>query len=195
VLLEGAPVGSGPRSRARAGIVRTLQTTSVLPESTALENVLAGTGVRRRYGGPLRGLFSTPLARRENAQTRAEARAILDDLGLAAVADRPAGALSGADQRILMIAAALAAGPRVLLLDEPSAGAAPAELARLAALVGRLRDQGLALLLVEHNLRLVRSVADRVIVLDAGRTIADGSPDEVAASPAVRSAYLGRRNL
>jgi branched-chain amino acid transport system permease protein len=195
VLLDGEPLPAGPQARARAGVVRTLQATSVFPESTALENVLAGTGVGRRYGGPLRTLFSTPLARREGAEARARARGVLADLGLAGAADRPASELSGADQRVVMIAAALAARPRVLLLDEPSAGAAPAELERLAALIRRLRDGGLAVLLVEHNLRLVRSVADRVIVLDAGRTIAEGTPDEVSVQDVVRSAYLGRRQL
>ena len=175
--------------------MRTLQATSVFAESTALENVLAGAGVVRRYGGPLRTLLATPLARRETAESKARARAILDDVGLGAAADTPAGELSGADQRVLMIAAALAAGPRVLLLDEPSAGAAPAELARLAELIRRLRDRGLALLVVEHNLRLVRSVANRVVVLDAGATIADGSADEVAADAGVRAAYLGRRGF
>jgi branched-chain amino acid transport system permease protein len=195
VLLDGAPLGRTARARAERGVVRTLQSTSVFAESTALENVLAGTGVVRRYGGPVRTLFSTPLARRETAESRARAQAILDDVGLGAAWDTPAGELSGADQRVLMIAAALAARPRVLLLDEPSAGAAPAELARLADLIRRLRDRGLALLVVEHNLRLVRSVADRVVVLDAGATIADGSPDQVAADPSVREAYLGRRHL
>jgi ABC-type branched-subunit amino acid transport system ATPase component/ABC-type branched-subunit amino acid transport system permease subunit len=195
VLLDGEPLGRTARARAERGVVRTLQATSVFAESTALENVLAGTGVVRRYGGPLRTLFATPLARLETAESRARAQAILEDVGLERAADTPAGELSGADQRVLMIAAALAARPRVLLLDEPSAGAAPAELARLAALIRRLRDRGLALLVVEHNLRLVRSVADRIVVLDAGETIADGSADEVAADPGVRAAYLGRRSL
>jgi branched-chain amino acid transport system permease protein len=195
VLLDGEPLGRTARARAERGVVRTLQATSVFAESTALENVLAGTGVARRYGGPLRTLFATPLARRETAASRARAQAILEDVGLGAAADTPAGELSGADQRVLMIAAALAARPRVLLLDEPSAGAAPAELARLAALIRRLRDRGLALLVVEHNLRLVRSVANRVVVLDAGAAIADGSADEVAADAGVRAAYLGRRSF
>jgi branched-chain amino acid transport system ATP-binding protein len=175
--------------------VRTLQATSVFAESTALENVLAGTVVASRYGGPFRALFSTPLARRETAESRARAYTILEDVGLAGAADTPAGELSGAEQRVLMIASALAARPRVLLLDEPSAGAAPAELERLAALIRTLRGRGLALLLVEHNLRLVRSVADRVIVLDAGRVIAEGTTDEVAADDEVRAAYLGRRHF
>jgi branched-chain amino acid transport system permease protein len=195
VVLDGRPLPPSPRARAEQGVVRTLQATSVFAESTALENVLAGTVVASRYGGPFRALFSTPLARRETAESRARAYTILEDVGLAGAADTPAGELSGAEQRVLMIASALAARPRVLLLDEPSAGAAPAELERLAALIRTLRGRGLALLLVEHNLRLVRSVADRVIVLDAGRVIAEGTTDEVAADDEVRAAYLGRRHL
>lgn len=195
VLLDGAELPSSPVQRVSLGVVRTLQSTATFPESTALQNVAAGAGARRRYGGALRALFATPLARKEAAHTRARARAILAKLGLASRAETPASELPGAEQRLLMIAAALAADPRVLLLDEPSAGAAAEDLERLAALIRRLRDDGLAILVVEHNLRLVRSVADRVIVLDAGRVIAEGTPDAVAASEEVRTAYLGRRNL
>jgi branched-chain amino acid transport system permease protein len=195
VVLDGAELPPGPRRRAALGVVRTLQSTAVFGESTAFENVLAGTGVRRRAGGALRTLLATPRARGEDAEARARARSMLDRLGLDQAAGTPAGELSGADQRILMIAAALATGPRVLLLDEPSAGAASGEIDRLAAVIRQLRAEGLAILVVEHNLRLVRSVADEVVVLDAGRSIARGTPGEVAASEAVRAAYLGRRSL
>lgn len=195
ILLDGEQMPASPVRRAALGIVRTLQATSVFPESTAHQNVLAGAGVRRRFGGPLRTLFSTPSARRESAAAKARATTILADLGLAGAARTPASELSGLEQRILMIGTALAAEPRVLLLDEPSAGAASVELERLAALIRRLRQRGLAILLVEHNLRLVRSVADGVVVLDAGRVIAEGTSDQVAASDAVRAAYLGRRQL
>lgn len=195
ILLDGHELPASPVRRAKAGVVRTLQATAILSGSTAVENVAAGAGIRRRYGGALRGLLATPLARKEAAVTRARAEGILAELGLAAKAATPASELPGVEQRILMIAAALATQPRVLLLDEPSAGAAAADLERLAALILRLRDEGLAILLVEHNLRLVRSVADRVIVLDAGRSIAEGTPDEVAANEEVRTAYLGRRHL
>jgi ABC-type branched-subunit amino acid transport system ATPase component len=94
-----------------------------------------------------------------------------------------------------MLAAALATRPRVLLVDEPSAGASPADVARIAGVLRGLRADGLALVVVEHNLRLVRRVADRVVVLDAGRTLASGPPDEVASDPSVRAAYLGRRDI
>jgi branched-chain amino acid transport system permease protein len=194
VYLDGQELPPGVRRRAELGVARTLQVTSIFPESSALENALAGAGARRRFGA-IRTVLATPRARREAAAKAVEARVILQEVGLGPQADRPASELSGAEQRILMIASALATRPRVLLLDEPSAGAAPAELERLASLLGRLRRDGLAILLVEHNLRLVRALGDRVIVLDAGRVIADGTADEVAASAEVQAAYLGRRRF
>ena len=106
-----------------------------------------------------------------------------------------AGELAGPEQRLVAVAAALARGPRVLLLDEPSAGSSLEDVRRLDALLSRLRAQGMSILLVEHNLRLVRSVADRVIVMAAGAVIATGSPAEVAGDAEVRAAYLGRAAL
>ncbi len=181
--------------RARRGLVRTLQSGAVFPELTALENAVVGASLRRRHGGAFRSLIASPKARDEARLTRARALAALDAVGLGAQADRPAGTLSGAEQRLLMIASALATEPSVLLVDEPSAGAGPAELARLAGLLRRLRERGLAVLVVEHNLRLVRAIADEVVVLDAGLVLATGTPDEVARDEAVRAAYLGRRQL
>jgi ABC-type branched-subunit amino acid transport system ATPase component len=120
---------------------------------------------------------------------------VLDDVGLGWAADVPAGELPGPEQRLLGVAAALATGPRVLLLDEPSAGSSLEDVHRLVSLLERLRDRGVAVLLVEHNLRLVRSVADRVVVMAAGAVIASGSPAEVAADTEVRTAFLGRQAL
>ena len=192
LLLHGRELPAGDtRSRALAGIVRTLQPTAVLGESTALENVLVGAVLRRPNGGVLRTLAATPRARRDTAAARAAARDVLARFGLGWAADRPASELPASDQRLLMIAAAAAASPRVLLVDEPTAGAAHEDVERLAAVLANLRDEGLALLVVEHNLRLVRRVADVVVVLDAGKVIARGDPSFVAADPAVRSAYLG----
>ena len=185
----------GVSERVRAGIVRTLQATTVFEDMTALENVLVGSATRRRYGGLVRSAAATPLARAESAAARAHALATLDELGLADVWDRPAGELSALDRRVLMLAAAVAPQPSVLLVDELSAGAGHGELPRLAEAIESLRARGLAILLVEHNLRLVRAVASRVTVLDAGVTIATGTPDEVAADPAARAAYLGRQHL
>jgi ABC-type branched-subunit amino acid transport system ATPase component len=143
----------------------------------------------------VRTATSTPLSRAEAAETHDEGLALLRELGLADRAHHPAAELSALERRVLMVASALAAQPSVLLVDELSAGAGAGELPRLAELVESLRQRGLAILLVEHNLRLVRAVADRVTVLDAGETIAVGTPDEVAADEAVRTAYLGTQRL
>jgi ABC-type branched-subunit amino acid transport system ATPase component len=120
---------------------------------------------------------------------------VLDDVGLGWASGILAGELAGPEQRLLGVAAALATRPRVLLLDEPSAGSSLEDVRRLASLLARLRDRGVAIMLVEHNLRLVRSVADRVVVMAAGAVIASGSPAEVAADGNVRAAYLGRQAL
>jgi branched-chain amino acid transport system permease protein len=194
VSLDGVALVEGTqRTRARAGIVRTLQATAVFPGRTALENVLVGAGLEARHGGFVRTLLATPKARAEARATRARALGALERVGLADASARPAAELTGSEQRLVMLAAALATRPRVLLVDEPSAGASPADVARVVSVLLDLRTNGLALVVVEHNLRLVRRVADRVVVLDAGRPIAAGSPDEVAGDPEVRAAYLGRR--
>ncbi len=114
-------------------------------------------------------------------------------MGLEERRDARAETLTTAEQRLLMVASALAAEPTVLLLDEPSAGAGAADLDRLARILDDLRARGLTVLVVEHNLGLVRAIADEVVVLDAGRRLASGSPDDVARDPAVREAYFGRR--
>jgi branched-chain amino acid transport system permease protein len=196
VLLDGSALGdASQRERALRGVVRTLQATSPLSGLTALENAAVGAGLHSSDGGALRGVLSTPRARRERARLRAVARAMLADVGLERAADVPAESLAGPEQRLVALAAALATRPRALLLDEPSAGASLVDVQRLAALLRRLRADGVAVLLVEHNLRLVRAVADRVLVLAAGRVIAEGSPDEIAAHHDVRAAYLGRHTL
>jgi branched-chain amino acid transport system ATP-binding protein/branched-chain amino acid transport system permease protein len=196
VLLDGTDLTqTPPRDRAKHGVVRTLQGSAAFGELTALENVLVGARLRSRYGGGLRTTAATPLARAEDAASRREALAALEDVGLAWAADVPAGELAGPEQRLLAVAAALASRPRALLLDEPSAGGSLDDTRKLAALLGRLRERGVAVLLVEHNLRLVRSVADRIVVMAAGSVIASGSPASVAANADVRAAYLGTGTL
>ena len=181
--------------RVRLGIVRTLQTTSAFPELTALENVLVGRSVRRRYGGMLRTALATPHVRAETAEAESAALEALALVGLDRHAHASASELTGSQRRLLALAAALATEPGVLLVDELAAGAAPDELERLAEVAARVRDRGTALLLVEHNLRLVRLAAHRVIVLAAGKAIAEGSVEEVRESEAVRRAYLGTQRL
>ena len=192
VAVGGEDLGeSGLRQRAERGIVGTLQATAVFPELTVLENALVGAGLRVPHASVPRAVFATPKARRDAHAAREAARSALDVVGLGGAAELRADELSGAAQRRLMIAAALATQPRVLLLDEPTAGASLAEVDTLANIVRALRSSGLTIVLVEHNLRLVSRVADRVTVLEAGRTIATGTIAEVAEDEAVLGAYLG----
>jgi ABC-type branched-subunit amino acid transport system ATPase component len=196
IELSGSEVGSATTAeRVRLGIARTLQTTSAFTELTALENVLVGRGVRRRYGGLVRSALATPRARRESEAAEEAALQALALVGLEHAADTPAPELTSSQRRLLALAAALATEPDVLLVDELAAGAGAEELEGLAEIVDRIRGRGVAVLVVEHNLRLVRRVADRVVVLAAGTVLAEGSVAEVAASGVVQQAYLGTQRL
>jgi ABC-type branched-subunit amino acid transport system ATPase component/ABC-type branched-subunit amino acid transport system permease subunit len=157
-----------------AGVARTLQATAVFPSLTALEHLLAAGAGRRRFGGLLRSLLRTPKARAEESRFAAEAHAIAERFGLPA--DVPAGELPVTDQRILMLAAAAATGAPTLLVDEPTAGSSVLEADRIAGVLATLRDEGRGLLVVEHNLAVVRRVANRVLALEGGRVVADGDP-------------------
>jgi branched-chain amino acid transport system permease protein len=191
VYIDGQELADAdPTQRAHAGIARTLQRTAVAPELTVLDYVLSGVESARSIG-PLRALVRSPAARRDEALALGRARQALETMGLAEAAGARTETLSGAEQRILQIARALASGPRVLLLDEPAAGIGVASEGWLRSVIEALRASGLTIVIVEHNLRLVSAVADRVSVLDAGRLIASGSVAEVAADAAVQSAYLG----
>ena len=181
ILLNGRPPPApAPAAWVDAGIVGTLQGTAVFGSLTALENTLVGAGLHRRFGGPFRTLAATPKSRTETHEARARSLEALRFVGLDDAADEPAERLDSYRQRLLMLASALAAEPRVLLLDEPSAGATAAEAAGLASVVAEIKQLGVSLVVVEHNLRLVASIADRVVVMEEGRAIADGPPEEVA---------------
>jgi branched-chain amino acid transport system permease protein len=196
IELTGSDVtGASTADRVRLGIARTLQTTSAFMELTTLENVLVGRGVRRRYGGLVRTALATPKARREVEAAEAAALQALALVGLEHAADTPAPELTSSQRRLLALAAALATEPEVLLVDELASGAGAEELEGLAAVVDRIRRRGVAVLVVEHNLRLVRRVADRVVVLAAGTVLAEGSVAEIAASGVVQQAYLGTQHL
>jgi branched-chain amino acid transport system permease protein len=196
VLFGGRPLHDEPtHERVRLGVARTLQATAYFPELTALESVLVGRSVRRRFAGAIRTALATPNARREAAASEAAAREALELVGLANLAATPTPELTTSQRRLVALAAALAGEPDLLLVDELAAGAGSEELERIAEVVARIQERGIAVLLVEHNLRLVRLAADRVLVLAAGRAVAEGSVAEVAASDVVRQAYLGTQRL
>ncbi len=196
VLLDGRDLSAAETpERVILGVARTLQSVSTFPELTALENVEVGRSVRRRYGGGIRTALATPRARSEAAASETAALEALATVGLERHADVPTALLTSSERRLVALAAALATEPEVLLVDELAAGAGAEELERLAEVVARISGRGIALLLVEHNLRLVRLVADRVVVLAAGRVAAEGTVAEVAESAAVRRAYLGAQSL
>jgi branched-chain amino acid transport system ATP-binding protein len=172
VRLDNSDVTQAPPAeRVRRGLVRTLQTHASFRDLTVLQHALVGVNRTRRDGGAVRALLSTPRFRAENELAEAHALGALDRVQLTRDADRPASELTGAERQRLMIAAALASNPVVLLLDEPSAGAARADLDRLADILAALRRDGLAILLVEHNLPLVNAVADEVLELELGRIV------------------------
>ena len=188
--LSRAPV----RTRVRAGLVRTLQRTAVAPGLSVLDHALTGADARRRTG-PIRTLVATPAARAETRALEREVRALLRLAGLDAGRSLPVATLNGEQQRLMAIVTALAARPRVVLLDEPAAGMSARGRERLAGVLLRLRQAGLAIVVVEHDVRLVRTVADTATVLDAGVVIARGTPAAVARNPKVIRAYLGPQGL
>jgi ABC-type branched-subunit amino acid transport system ATPase component/branched-subunit amino acid ABC-type transport system permease component len=165
-----------PADHVHASVVRTLQTHAFFGELTAREHALVGVNRTRLRGGGFRALFSTPQFRAENEEAEGRAAAALETVGLEPRAERPASELTGAEQQRLMIAAALATNPIALLLDEPSAGAAPDDFERLISLLRSLRARGIAILLVEHNQALVHAVADEVLELEQGRIVRQTQP-------------------
>jgi branched-chain amino acid transport system permease protein len=196
IALDGVEVTTAATAeRVRLGIARTLQATAAFPELTALENVAVGRAAGRRYGGLARTALATPHARREHAAAEEAALGALTLVGLEGLADVPTPELTTSQRRLVALAAAIATEPQVLLVDEVAAGAGADELETLAASVERIRERGVAVLVVEHNVRLVRRVADRVIVLAAGSVVAEGSVAEVASSGVVQEAYLGTARL
>ena len=191
VMLDGRDItAANPDRMARLGLTRTFQNLQIFQEMSVLENVIAGFHLQEK-GPLLADLLALPGSKRRSAAARAGALSLLERVGLAKAAERQAGNLSYGALKRLEIARALAVSPRVLLLDEPAAGCNAVETEEIDRLIAELAKSGIAILLVEHDMKMVMRISNHIVVLDHGEKIAEGSPEDVARNKAVIAAYLG----
>jgi branched-chain amino acid transport system ATP-binding protein len=191
VTLDGDDItGLVPEKLARRGVSRSFQNLQIFFRMSAVENVMVGRH-RHEKSGLVSHLLALPAAARENKASRTEALKLLEMVGLADLAEREAGQLSYGALKRLEIARALATGPRILLLDEPAAGCNAVETEEVDRVIHDVAKLGVAVLLVEHDMRLVMRISDEVTVLDRGRLLVSGKPEDVRRDPRVITAYLG----
>ncbi|WP_043159469.1 ABC transporter ATP-binding protein [Bradyrhizobium sp. Ai1a-2] len=183
--------GLKPHQIADLGLIRTFQRTSVFPNDTVYDNLLIGLHRQGRVG-LFEAILSLPRARASERRLRERAAELLERVGLARRAHDLAGSLSYGEQRLVGVALALAAEPSMLLLDEPVSGMNASETHAFVELIRNIRDRGVTILLVEHDMPMVMSVSDRIVVLNYGRIIAEGPPDVIRNNPDVIEAYLGQ---
>jgi branched-chain amino acid transport system ATP-binding protein len=191
IVYKGRPIqAKSPHEIAAQGLSRTFQHIRLFAHMTALENVMVGRHVRSRAGF-LAGMLNLPWTWREEREIREKALALMDFLGIAGLADANATSLSYGQQRTVELARALAGDPAMLLLDEPAAGLNMRETADTARLISRIRDRGITVLIVEHDMSLVMQISDEVLVLSYGEKIADDAPRAVQSNAEVVRVYLG----
>jgi branched-chain amino acid transport system ATP-binding protein len=193
VLLNAVEVqGKRPHHIARHGVARTFQTSAVLTGMSVLENVAVGA-FQKLTASDMESIFGLPRARRQQHEARKKAHELLCEVGLDHLAQKQIDELAYGQLRLVEIARGLASGPSLLCLDEPAAGLNPSEVEQVAETLLSLEGRGVALLLIEHNMKLVFSVVDELTVLHHGAVIAHGTPEEIKQHPEVLEAYLGSR--
>lgn len=191
ILLGGTPIQTLPEySRVALGLARTFQTASVFPDFTVRQQVRLGCTVTLK-SHPLSSLFKFGKRHGEDAETEARIDDILHLTDLHRIADNKVATISSGEQRFLMIATALASNPKLVLLDEPAAGLVAHERKKLSEMIKKIRDRGIAVLVIEHHMALIMEVCDRIVVLNFGSKIAEGTPEEIRNDQAVIDAYLG----